>query len=118
MLTHMDINQVTATNLQNALNAGLAAAAEESKTPEPQWYPCGFAWLNIRMRKNHRLSRILIENGWRWDDYRKSYTFSLPMSMHAPNMSQAMDYKERVLQKMRDVLLDYGVPSYVSTHID
>lgn len=92
----------------------------ESKTPEPHWYPCGFAWLAIRIRKNHRLAKTLIGLGFRWDDYDKSYQTSLYNTIPCAysEMSQSMDYRARILNSVASVLQSEGMPFNVRTRID
>ena len=110
---------ITTTALQAAHNDALVALDKESKTPEQNWYPCGFAWACIAIRKNHRLAKTLIGFGFRWSDYEKQYQFSMPRGMYKfSGMSQSMDYADRCLQAYAQVMRDNGIPCYVRTRID
>lgn len=75
------------------LKAG--AAAYVRNNPEgPHWYPCGFAWVTYKCRKNAKEAGSLIAEGFRWDDYEKVYT----MTAYEFTNTQSMDYKEAVLR--------------------
>lgn len=104
----------------NAFRSGLGKLEDEAVTPEPHWYPCGFAWLAIKHRKNGPLSATFKHLGWRWNDYEKAYTYSMPASFRvAPNMGQSMDYAARCLGALGRVLSDQGgVQADVITRID
>lgn len=103
----------------DALAKGLVLMQEEAKTPEPHWYPCGFAWLTIPMRKNGALAKTLVAHGFRWNDYRKAYTYSMPKWMKmASDMSQSMNYAERCLKVLAGVLTEAGFKCHVETRID
>lgn len=98
--------------VQNAVATGHTYAV---KNPEGQhWYPCGFAQLSIHIRKNDRRSKILLNNGFRWDDYNKSYYLYGGRFTN----SQSMNYKESILDAVQDVLTAAGIPSNVSTRMD
>lgn len=105
--------------LLELLNESLEYGREEAKVPEAHWYPCGFAWLSISIRKNHRLSKTLQSFGFRWDDYRKAYITSL--YNHIPSVSgmeQSMDYRARVLNAVAVYLRESGLSCYVETRVD
>ena len=53
---------VTVTNeaLLLAISAGMVKLNEQSLIAEPHWYPCGFAWACMKIRKNHRLAKVLL----------------------------------------------------------
>lgn len=112
---------VTVTNeaLMLAISAGMVKLNEQSLIPEPNWYPCGFAWACIKIRKNHRLAAVLKAHNWRWDDYRKHYYFSMSSDMvKADGMWQSMDYRARCLNAFASVLRERGIPCNVETRID
>ncbi len=102
-------------DLDTAVKNALAAArGHAASNPEgADWFPCGFAWVAFRCRKNAKESKTLIANGFRWDDYRKSYLFS------APTRSQSMRYNEAVAQVAVDYLAQNGFDGFrVESWID
>lgn len=110
---------VTAAALLNAFNIGMEAMAKEAEKPEAHWYPCGFAWIAVKIRKNNKLAKTFLANGWRWDDYAKAYTFRMPADMYkVKDMWQSMDYAARCLNAMCKELTAIGVNAYVDTRID
>lgn len=106
--------------LVKLLDEAVEFGREESKVPEPHWYPCGFAWLSIKMRKNGRLAKTLIAYGFRWNDYDKAYQTSMyDRIVSIENMSQSMDYRARVLNAVTACLHIHGLTEfYVNTRID
>ena len=97
----------------------LVAMNEASKTPEQHWYPCGFAWAYVKVRKNHKLAQTLRDIGYKWDDYRKHYYFSMSADMvKADGMWQSMDYRARCLNAFAAELRERGIPCNVETRID
>lgn len=105
--------------LAERLAVAYTQMAIAAQTPEPHWYPCGFAWASIQMRKNHRLARTLLTLGWRWNGYRKAFTYSMPLTAYKfSEMSQSMDYKARCLRAFAKSLNDDGIPCHVYTQID
>ena len=112
---------VTITNeaLLLAISAGMVKLNEQSLIPEPHWYPCGFAWACIKIRKNHRLANVMKAHNWCWDDYRKHYYFSMSADMvKADGMGQSMDYRARCLNAFAAELRERGIPCNVETRID
>ncbi len=110
---------VTNESLLLAINAGMVKMRDAADIEEPHWYPCGFAWACIKIRKNHRLANVLKAHDWRWDDYHKHYKFSMPRKMiRFVSMSQSMDYSARCLNAFAAALRERGIPCHVQTHID
>lgn len=105
---------------QDIWNKALAAGRIEAQTPEASWFPCGFAWLAYRCRKNAKISKKLLVLGFRWDDYAKHYYTSLYQDIPTvAGMSQSMDYRARVLWAVSKSLRESGVEGfYVDTRID
>lgn len=102
-----------------AFDNGLVKLDEQARIAEPHWFPCGFAWLAIKIRKNGALANTLKARGFRWDDYRKHYYFSMSSDMvKAADMWQSMNYRERCLKALAVVLKDAGFDCYVETRID
>lgn len=106
--------------LNVAMVKAIEAGKAESMTAETHWYPCGFAWLAYRCRKNSKIGKALQAMGWRWSDYEKAWQTSLYDVIPAiSGMSQSMDYRARILAKVRDVLKAEGFTEfYVETRID
>ena len=73
---------------------------------------CGFAWAQLHCRKNHKLAKVLIRDGWKWDDYVKAY--SLRPRIEWTN-TQCMDYKERLMRVYTDTLKEHGIRAGVLT---
>jgi hypothetical protein len=99
-----------------AIIAGIAEgrrSAEANKAMDVMW-PCGFAWIVVNIRKNHKHAKVLLRHGFSWSDYDKQYWFRGNTISHAQNM----DYRERFLNDMSKVMRDMGVPAYVCTRID
>jgi len=102
-------------DLDTAIKNALAAATGFAvlNTEGADWYPCGFAWVAYRCRKNAKESKTLIANGFRWDDYRKAYMRS------SPTRSQAMNYNIKVAQVAVDHLAQNGFNGFfVESWID
>lgn len=83
-------------DVQNAIQAAKnAARAYVAANPEgPNWYPCGFAWMTYKCRKNAKEAGALQAEGFRWDDYRKMYTMSAYQFVN----TQSMNYQEDILR--------------------
>lgn len=77
------------------------------------FWPCGFAWITFKMRKNHKHAKALINDGAYWDDYSRAYKYRC----HATS-SQNMDYKQAILNDVARYFQDNGIPVYVETRID
>ena len=92
------------TLLLQAINAGAAYG----KTLNVGWYPCGFAGIAYKCRKNAKVSKVLIECGFRWSDYEKQYRLS------APEGSQSMTAKEMVAQHIIDRLEAEGIKGFAT----
>ncbi len=105
-------------DMMNAIDLVKAGAAEYVKNnPEgPNWFPCGFAWLAYKCRKNAKEAGTLIAQGFRWDDYEKVYS----LSPYQWTNTQSMDYKEAILQAgVEKAKRSYpDIAFYVRTRID
>lgn len=111
-----DVAEANPTVLRAAIREGKRLAAEYvAANPEgPNWWPCGFANLHIKCRKNAKVAAVLKDEGFRWDDYRKSYAHGA----YDWTNTQSMDYKEAILRVFQQALRDCGIPSNVETRID
>ncbi len=107
-------------NLNAALNVAIAAGRVEAQTPESSWFPCGFAWLAYKCRKNAKIGKELQQLGFRWNDYDKAWQTSLYDSIQSiSGMSQSMDYRARVLNTVAKSLRESGFDGFcVDTRID
>ena len=108
------------TDFKNALLAGIERGKVESYISEASWFPCGFAYLVYPCRKNAKESKVLIDMGFRWNNYDKAYQSALYHSIPAiAGMSQSMDYRERILRAVCNELHNAGfTKAYVTTRID
>lgn len=101
-----------ATALKTAFLAGNSFVAD---TPEGHWYPCGFAWLTYKCRKNAKEAATLKDNGFRWDDYRKEYT----LGAFKWKATQSMDYQISIVREVQQSLAESGFPQFgVDSRID
>lgn len=107
-------------SLNDALATAIEAGRVEAQTPEPHWFPCGFAWLSYQCRKNSKIGKELQSAGFRWNDYDKAWQTSLYDAIPSiENMSQSMDYRARVLNAVCNSLKKQGFTEfYVNTRID
>lgn len=92
------------TLLLQAINAGAAYG----KTLNVGWYPCGFAGITYKCRKNAKEAKVLIDCGFHWSDYEKQYRLS------APEGSQSMTAKEMVAQHIIDRLEAEGIKGFAT----
>lgn len=106
----------TLTDLATALqNAKAAAVTWLKANPEgPNWYPCGFAYLTYKCRKNAKEAATLKHHGFSWNDYHKQYE----RTAYDMTNTQSMDYKESLLRVMADSLRNEGFAFNVRTYID
>lgn len=103
--------------LQVAIREGKAAAALFVKTnPEDpaNWFPCGFANLRYKCRKNAKEAKVLLAEGFRWDDYEKVYSHGA----YDWTNTQSLNYKAAILEVMRDKMALAGVTTYVHQRWD
>lgn len=106
-------------DFNNAMEKAIAAATESAKVAEPHWYPCGFAWLSLRCRKNAKIGKALNNMGFRWNSYEKAWQSSMYSLPCADGMGQSMDYRARILQAACDVLHAHGYKDfYVTSRAD
>lgn len=96
--------------LRAAITAGKAAAAKyvrENPEDENNWFPCGFANLHYKCRKNAKESAVLQAEGFRWDDYRKTYSHGA----YSWTNTQSLNYKAAILTAMQNAMREAGVPT-------
>ena len=107
----MTFPNISADIFDLALRAAFAAAEVVKATGKEDWY-CGFATLHIKIRKNHKLAPVFIKNGWRWDDYRKTYY------LYPNTGSQSMSLKESMMYAASNALREFNIPSHVESRAD
>ena len=106
---------ITPDALRDAIAAGRRAADQFVFLHTcPEAFPCGFAWITFRCRKNSKLAPVLLEAGFRWDDYDKRYI----MSPYAWTNTQDMDFKEQICRAFVDAAEDVGAHFGVRSRID
>ena len=77
-------------------------------------YPCGFASVCIRMRKNGPGYKLLKAAGWRWSDYYKHWCLSAGRF----TMTQSMRVHEEIARSISNYLVQNGIASNVQSRID
>lgn len=87
--------------------------ATQSK-PAQDSYPCGFAQLNLRLRKNDKRASILTAAGFRWDDYSKVWYLYGGVFTNYQNV----DFKENILEAAAKAFEAAGIPVNVSSRWD
>lgn len=99
--------------INDAFNAAAAATDEYIRANPDQWYPCGFAWVNIRpargplitMLKKMKIGRTGYSGGWDiWNP-----------SGHS---TQCMDAKLEGARAFADVLNRHGYKCIALSRID
>jgi hypothetical protein len=88
-------------------------AAKAHKDKDIMW-PCGFAWIVFKIRKNHKHAKALLDAGAYWNDYEKCYQYTPHKFTH----SQNMDYKAAILQDVAAYFNDNGLSVYVNSRMD
>lgn len=73
---------------------------------------CGFATLHVKLRKNNKLAAVFLANGWRWDDYCKTFY------LYPHGSSQSMTLKEDMMYAAQRCLSAFGIPSRVDSRAD
>lgn len=89
-------------------SAAATAFAYAQANAEGHWYPCGFVWMTYRCRKNAKVAKVLLNDGWRWDDYEKAYT----LTMSRFTNSQSMDYKAGIARAYLNSLQCAGMDGF------
>lgn len=94
-------------SLANAIaKAKTAAASFIANNPAPHTYPCGFAWVEFKCRKNAREAKELIAAGARWSDYAKAYSISI----NTP--TQSMFYNEAACDAFVASMIEQGFTGF------
>lgn len=106
-MTFPIISNVTLTAALNAAKAASDAALGDGGDAF-----CGFATLHVKIRKNHKQASVFIANGWRWDDYLKTYY------LYPSGASQSMTQRENMMGAARRALAEFSIPSWVESRAD
>jgi hypothetical protein len=62
-------------------------------------YPCGFAWVELKVRKNSKIGKEMEKEGiMDWDDYRKCYKYWVG------EYNQSMEHKEAHAEMLATLL--------------
>jgi len=62
-------------------------------------YPCGFAWVELKVRKNSKIGKEVEAEGiMDWDDYRKCYKYWVG------GYNQSVQHKEAHAEKLAEIL--------------
>lgn len=116
MNINTELGTLSATKFDSILkNADLVGhvAAKGQKNLDQMW-PCGFAWIVFKIRKNHKHAKALLDAGAYWNDYEKCYQYTPHKFTH----SQNMDYKAAILSAVSGYFQEQGLPVWVNTRID
>ncbi len=99
--------------VNEAFVAAISASAAHDAT-NPGWYPCGFAWVNIKPARGKLVNYLKKIGVGRTDDYYGGYTIWSPSGHN----SQQMYTLEAGATAFADVLRRYGIRANVSTRMD
>lgn len=100
--------------LNEALQAAADACQAHIDANPNDWYPCGFAWVNIRPARG-KFVELLKQRGEGYTDtYYGGYTVYNPSKHH----TQWMDAKEKGARAFLDVIKKYGIKGSVGTRMD
>jgi len=77
-------------------------------------YACGFAWVDIKVKGNTKLGRMLKAAGVQRSDYKKCFTIWNPSGHHCQNI----DTKEQGAHVAASVFKKYGIPAYAGSRLD
>ena len=79
-----------------------------------QWFPCGFAWVQIKPARGRFVSMLKDKRIGRVDDYFGGYNIHNP----SQNSTQWMDAKQMGAKAFVEVLIENGIRAEVNTRID
>lgn len=94
-------------------NAHATVTTFKIANPETHHFPCGFAWITYKCRKNAKIGKELAALGARWSDYHKEYT------LHVNTRTQDMDYNAQCCRVFVKAMREAGFEGFeVRTQID
>lgn len=100
--------------IKEAFEAAAEATQAHIDANPGVWYPCGFAWVNIKPARG-KLVELLKDAGEGYtDSYYGGYTVYNPSKHH----TQWMDAKEKGCRAFVEVLKKYGIKGTSCTRID
>jgi hypothetical protein len=100
--------------IEKAQDAAISATAEYIKKNPDQWYPCGFAWVNIKPARGPLVNEMKKMGLGRRDEYYGGWTIWNP-SQHS---TQCMDALAAGARAFSDVLKEAGYNVYAATRMD
>ena len=88
--------------------------AMETVGPDIMIYPCGFAWVTYKARKNDAFGLILKERGLMdWDPYQKRFKYWVG------EFNQSMSHKEVFAEKLAELLTkEFGAQFSYGSRMD
>lgn len=89
-------------------------AAKAHHDTNPHWYPCGFAWVNIKPARGKVVAHLKSIGLGRTDDYYGGYSIWNPSGHH----SQHMYTLEAGARAFAEVLRAAGIKANVHTRLD
>lgn len=110
----------TPENIKNILDEAYEAARgavdkfykEELKCEDQ--YPCGFAWVNIKVKRSTKLGKALVKEGLKYNEYEKCLYDWNPGQYRGQNMYCI----EAGARAFAEVLQKYNIPSVASSRLD
>ena len=100
--------------IEKAQKAAEDATDAYIKQNPDQWYPCGFAWVNIKPARGPLITEMKRMGLGRKDEYYGGWTIWNP-SHHS---TQCMDAKAAGAHAIADVLLEAGYKAYAAVRMD
>jgi Holliday junction resolvase-like predicted endonuclease len=112
---NMDTVTILSQILSDAQSAAQSAATKYyAETGSKNWWPCGFAWVQVSEKGNTKLGRALLASGL----FRKAYGGGLQWWNPSGMMVQNMDTLRRGADAAAEVLRDHGINAYASCRMD
>lgn len=105
------------TELNALIERALEAARDAAKAYDatnPGWYPCGFAWVNIKPARGKLVTLLKNMKIGRTDDYYGGYSIWNPSGHH----TQHMYTLEAGARAFAEVLRAAGIKANVHTRLD
>lgn len=99
---------------REAHSEAMVAAQRHIDANPTVWFPCGFAWVNIKPARGPFVNFLKEMKVGRTDDYYGGYTIWNP----SDNSTQWMDAKEVGARAFAAVLKRYGINCTVDTRMD
>lgn len=101
-------------HIQDAKNFARAATQKYLDEHPGEWYPCGFAWVNIKPARGPLVKMLKALQIGSTDSYNGGYTVWNP----SDNPTQSMEAKAAGARAFAKVLVDAGFNATIGTRID